>query len=446
MDKLKNIANKKICVIGAGLSGIHAAVLAGYQQAKVFLTEGNPNALSDDDRALLEKYNIDYEIGQHSNKIENYDLYIISPGIPKESAIYRKIIQYDKPIISEVEFASWFATDGQIVAITGTNGKSTTVRLINHLFQDTKYHAYLGGNIGIPFSKLVLETEDIIDNKIYILEISSFQLEDIINFKPDVAAILNISADHLNRYEGSIDKYLSAKLRIAENQTSENLYLYKSTDPYLKHHLPKGPELSPFDKNKYKNLVELQNDGAIRTTDGNILQVRGKHNYNNLLATLAVASRYEVSREHIIAKLQSFKGLAHRLEYVRKVDSIQFYNDSKATNIDSVIQALKSFANPIILILGGRDKELDFKQLTPYLKKNVKKVVLIGEAAQKIKRQIGGTVSTIEQKTMEDVIEYAYKLANPDDVVLLSPGCASYDMYDNYKHRGNHFKEIVNGL
>jgi UDP-N-acetylmuramoylalanine--D-glutamate ligase len=447
MSNFKKIANKKLCVIGAGLSGVWAAILAKEKKARVFLSEGIRESLPAEHSELLNKYNIRYETGGHTKKIENADIYIISPGIPKDSKIYQQLKSFAKPVISEIEFASWFIGSAKIIAVTGTNGKSTTVRLIDHLFAGSKYNHQLGGNIGIPFSKLVIDTENFDKNKIFILEISSFQMEDIIDFRPYISIILNITPDHLNRYNGKLAKYLEAKLQIAANQTEDEYYYYFSREKLLRNNLPENTNTIPYDKNcKYKDLIQLQNNGRIKTIDGDLLKIRGKHNYYNTLAALSAIEQFQLEQDRILANLKSFTGLAHRLEFVRSINGIEFYNDSKATNIDSVIQALKSFKNNIILILGGRDKDLDFKELIPYLKKNTKKIILIGEASEKIRNQIAGTVPMEKVNTMREVVDQAYNEARPGEVVLLAPGCASFDMYENYKHRGQDFKSLVNEL
>jgi len=429
------------------LSGVWAAILAKQKNARVFLSEGIRESLPDEHSDLLNKYNIRYETGGHTKKIKNADIYIISPGIPKDSKIYQQLKSFAKPVISEIEFASWFTGSAKIIAVTGTNGKSTTVRLIDHLFSGSKYNHQLGGNIGIPFSKLVIDTENFDKNKIFILEISSFQMEDIIDFRPYISIILNITPDHLNRYNGKLAKYLEAKLQIAANQTEDDYYYYFSREKLLRDNLPENTNTIAYEKNfKLKDLVQLQNNGRIKTIDGDLLKIRGMHNYYNILAALSAIEQFQLEQDRIIENLKSFTGLAHRLEFVRSINGVDFYNDSKATNIDSVIQALKSFTNNIILILGGRDKDLDFRELIPYLKKNTKKIILIGEASEKIRNQIAGTVPMEKVNTMREVVERAYKEAGPDEVVLLAPGCASFDMYENYKQRGKEFKSLVNEL
>ena len=447
MTHLEKIENKKISVIGAGLSGLYAAALAAQKGAQVFLSEYSTKKFSKDELNLLERYNIDYETGGHTKQIENADLYIISPGIPKETDIYQSIKNSGQPVISEVEFASWFADDTKIIAITGTNGKSTTVRLVEHLFKGSHYNAYLGGNIGIPFSKLILETENIKENKVFILEISSFQLEDIIDFKPYISMILNITADHLDRYQGNIDKYLKAKLQIAANQTKDDFYYYDSEDSHLTKNIPDNTNSSAYDQNnRYKDIINLKEDGSIFLQNDSKLKIRGRHNYKNILAAGAVCQHFDISEDHIMEQLNTFSGLAHRLEFVKNIKGIEFYNDSKATNIDSVIQALTSFKQPIYLIMGGRDKDLDFSELLPYLNTNIKEIILIGEAADKIQKQLQKKRPIIRKKGLEQAVQHAYHKSSSGSVVLLSPGCASFDMYENYKERGKHFKALVNSL
>ncbi len=447
MKQLKKIVTKKISVIGAGLSGLYAAALAAKKNAQVFLSEGSDKKFSNDEIELLERYKIDYETGGHTDRFKNADLYIISPGIPKETDIYQTIKKTGQPVISEVEFASWFADDAQIIAITGTNGKSTTVRLVEHLFKGSHYNAYLGGNIGIPFSKLILDTENIKENKVLILEISSFQLEDIIDFKPFISLILNITADHLNRYQGDIIQYMKAKLQIATNQTINDFYYYDSNDQLLIKNIPNNTNSSPYDQNNsYKDFIDLKEDGSIILQNGSKLKIRGRHNYKNILAATAVCQHFQISKQQILEQLSSFNGLAHRLEFVKDINGIEFYNDSKATNIDSVIQALTSFKQPMYLIMGGRDKDLDFSELLPYLNSSIKEIILIGEAADKIQKQLQNKRPITRKKDLEQAIQHAYNESSSGSVVLLSPGCASFDMYDNYKERGKHFKALVNSL
>jgi len=441
----KKFENKKICVIGAGLSGIYGAALAAHKGADTFLSEGNKSSLPQKYMQILEKYNVNYELGGHSHQIEGFDFYIISPGIPKETKIYQQINNYNGKVISEIEFASRFAQKDKIIAVTGTNGKSTTVRLISHFFNDSQYENYLGGNIGTPFSQLILETEDNNDEKIFILEISSFQMEDIIDFSPYISVILNISPDHMDRYD-KIDDYLSAKLNITKNQDSKDIYLFNGKDHFLKNHIPNQPRTRDFNEpDQFNNIIELKKNGDIITLNGNKLNLRGKHNFENILAALSVVQYFDLEKNHILEKLESFQGLSHRLEFVKDLSGIRFYNDSKSTNIDSVLQALNSFSEQIILILGGQDKELDFSKLNSHLQ-NVRKIVLIGTAKEKIKSQLENEHPAIEVDTMEEAVQKTYNIAKSDDVVLLSPGCASFDMYEDYKHRGNHFKQLVNEL
>jgi len=445
-----NVTGKIISVLGAGRSGITIAQLLAQNGADVLLSDSRQITFTAPQKQKLHSLNIKTEFGEHSKSILQSDLVVISPGIPATAPIVQQIEAAEIPIVSEIEAAYWFMPDAGLIAVTGSNGKTTTTTLIYEIFKDSQYDAYCGGNIGIPFSSLIPQAvKDAEKPKVFILEMSSFQLERIIHFHPDVAIILNVTDDHMDRYDHNINLYLRAKLNISLNQTENDLFVYFSDDILLSNNLPLLPQKRAFglDDNpgmQFKtDLVSILTKNGQEYLNRKNIKLLGEHNLLNILATLNVTQHYNISKDHIIKVLTNFSGIEHRLEYVRTIRGVDYYNDSKATNVESVKYALKSFDRPVIIILGGRDKDSDFSLLLPFLKEHVKHVLLIGEAASKIEPVIRNIIEYSYADSMENAINDATHIAQAGDVVLLAPACASFDMFENYEHRGRVFKEIV---
>jgi UDP-N-acetylmuramoylalanine--D-glutamate ligase len=448
-----NVKSYKVTVLGARRSGLAAARLLAQQGAKVLLSDLVKIEIPETVMQELSKHKIAIELGQHSEKVAQSDFVVLSPGIPNTAPIVREIEVKGIPIVSEIEMAYWLMPEAKVIAVTGSNGKTTTTTLIYELLKDTQYAVFCGGNIGVSFSSLIPDSYlSRHKPRIFVLEVSSFQLERIIHFRPDVAVVLNVTDDHMDRYEHDIHQYLKAKLNMTRNQQERDSYVYFADDALLKQNLPLRPRKMPFGLTPNPDMLFTADDQNIYTRDGKILIHRseiallGEHNLLNILASLNAISTFDIPVDHVRQVLCQFTGIEHRLEFVATIDNVAYYNDSKATNVDSVKYALKSFTQPVIVILGGRDKDADFSQLLPYLQKNTKKAILIGEAATKIQQVIKNVIPHIFAESMQAAVLKAHRLAQPGDVVLLSPACASFDMFENFEHRGKVFKEIVHSL
>jgi UDP-N-acetylmuramoylalanine--D-glutamate ligase len=447
------VKSLKVTVLGARRSGLAVALLLARDGAQVLLSELGKIEIPETTLQELQKSKVTIELGQHSKTVTQSELVVLSPGIPNTAPIVKEIERKGIPIVSEIEMAYWLMPAAKLIAVTGSNGKTTTTTLIHELLKDTQYAVFCGGNIGISFSSLIQEARQIQHKpRIFVLEISSFQLERIIHFRPNIAVVLNVTDDHMDRYEHDIQLYLKAKLNITRNQQESDSYVYFADDSLLKQNLPLRPRKLPFGLARNPEMLFTADNQNIYTSDGKILINRsevallGEHNLLNILAALNATSDLDIPTDHVRQVLRQFTGIEHRLEFVVKIDDVAYYNDSKATNVDSVKYALKSFSQPIIIILGGRDKDSDFSRLLPFLRKNTKKAILIGEAATKIQQVIKNDIAHIFAESMPDAVLKARRLAQPGDVVLLSPACASFDMFENFEHRGKVFKELVHSL
>ena len=449
-SKRINPKNKNITIIGVGETGQGAAILAKKLGANVLVSDsGEIN-----DKAFFKKAHemgIKLETGGHTNNVYNSDLWILSPGISDKIEIIRNAKNKGIKIVSEIEFASWF-TDKPIIAVTGTNGKTTTVSIINEILNKSNLNPVLAGNIGFAFSKAIFDDLAKCDeNRIYVLELSSFQLEHISTFKPFISIILNITADHQDRYE-NMEAYVEAKMKIAINLDSESYLLYNSDDSQLINkckNLPTNKISFGLIKNsqnilKIDNSHIVENQAKIVSIDN--IALKGRHNLSNILAAASAAKILNVSYKHISETLSKFSSIEHRLEKVETISGVTYYNDSKATNVESVIAAITSFKNPIILILGGKDKDSNFNSLSPFLNKKIKKIVSYGEARNKISIALRDAVELNKVFSLRDAVEECRKSAVSGDIVLLSPGCASFDQFKNYEHRGSEFKKIVKNV
>jgi UDP-N-acetylmuramoylalanine--D-glutamate ligase len=447
-----DIREKKISILGAVRSGIGAAKLAAAQGAVPFVSDMSADESIIKNCEELEKLNIAYEYGGHTGRVFDCDFIVTSPGVPNNSAVLKRTREKNIKIVSEIELASWFCK-GRIISITGTNGKTTTTALCAHTLNAGGIKTYSAGNIGNAFSEVVL---DVKADEIVALETSSFQLDYIDKFKPMITIILNITPDHLDRYENAFKKYIDSKLGVVKNQTAEDYFIFnaddKNTPAEIDNNLVNRYSFSLKDEQKYG--AYLWGNKFIFADDLNLeevccvedLFIKGEHNIANALAVLTAAKILNLSNEKIKSAFTSFKGVEHRLEFVRELNGVKFINDSKATNIDSVWYALRTFDTPIHLILGGKDKGNDYSIIEDLVIKKVKKIYAIGSSAEKISKYFSNKVKVEKMENLEKAIEKAKIEAVENEVVLLSPACASFDMFKNYEHRGEVFKEKVNAL
>jgi len=446
------VKGKKISVVGAARSGIGAAKLVKRLGGIPFVSDFSPQEKLKDTFNQLKNENINFELGGHSDRVYESALMIVSPGVPNDSPVLINARSKGIKLVSEIEFAYHYCK-GKIIAITGTNGKTTTTSLCGHVFNTCGYKTHVAGNIGLAFSEIVL---DVKEGEFVSLEVSSFQLDLIEIFKPTAALILNITPDHLNRYENSLDKYSESKQRIYKNQDEKDfLILNKDNQAVMKY-------LSEHKSNSFFfSLNEEQNDGCYYS-DGDVIfrlkgkenfrcsrndiSIRGEHNLANAMSVICAAKVFDLDNYGIIKGLQTFESVEHRLELVREINKVKYINDSKATNVDSVWYALKSFDEPILLILGGQDKGNDYDQIKDLVIHKVKKIYAIGSSAEKVFNFFHNDVKVEIEKSLEDAVISSSKEAKQGDVVLLSPACASFDMFNNYEHRGRVFKEAVTKL
>ena len=433
----------KVVVLGGGESGIGAAVLAKKKNFQVFVSDFGK--IQPKYRKVLEEKAIPYEENQHTRAIILEATEVIkSPGIPDKATIIKEIQAAKIPIIGEIEFAYRFLpSDAFVIAITGSNGKTTTTLLTYHLLLSSGITAHLAGNVGPSFANLVAEEK----NGVFVLELSSFQLDNIETFKPDIAALLNISPDHLDRYDHNLENYIRSKMRIFKNQSASDILLYNSTDKHIADYLNRcAPEsqlwpLSNLLAQKSQISIGKKSFDLTRTT------LRGKHNQMNALFALTITSHFDIEVGQIQTGLESFSNAPHRLESIGVVEGVEFINDSKATNVDAVFFALDALDQPIVWIVGGQDKGNDYSMLDPLVESKVKAIIGLGLDNHKIVDHFSGICSRIiDTNNMISAVNEALKQANSGDVILLSPACASFDLFKNYEDRGNQFKAIIHSM
>ncbi|MFN1834711.1 UDP-N-acetylmuramoyl-L-alanine--D-glutamate ligase [Balneola sp. MJW-20] len=453
-DPMTDIRNKHIVVIGAARSGIGASLLLKEKGADVYVTEAG--TVTESRKKVLKEHSIAFEDGGHSEKALNADFAVVSPGVPTKAAPVQHYLNAGKKVYSEIEVASWF-TEGEIIAITGSNGKTTVTRWLDHLWTTAGVDHTMAGNIGYAFSEKVLTGKPP-----YILEVSSFQLDHIESFKPKISMILNITPDHLDRYDYKLENYAASKFRISENQNDQDTFIYHYDDELIRSHAEKlsqkdtAPKILSFSSTteveegifvRDNNIIFKINNTEERLMAVEEVGLPGQHNLNNGLATALAARAAEIKNEAIRESLRSFTGVEHRLEEVRTVDGVKYINDSKATNVNAVWFALDSFNIPVVLILGGRDKGNDYTELIPQIRSKVHTLIAIGESRDRIEEQLGKVAPNfVRVETMGGAVRSAQRVARRGEVVLLSPACASFDMFDSYEHRGIIFKEEVNKL
>lgn len=440
-----------IVILGAGESGVGAALLAKAKGHAVFLSDFGK--IKPSYKKELEENGLEYEEGKHTEeRVLAADLIIKSPGIPEKAPIIKKLREKNIPIISEIEFAGRYTTK-KMVCITGSNGKTTTTMWIHHILKNGGKKAELAGNVGKSLARLVIDDEA----EIYVIELSSFQLDDMYDFKADIAVLTNITPDHLDRYNYEMQNYVDSKFRIIQNMTANDWFIYNADDPIILNELQKrkiAAKLAPFSIEKEAGMVGYVNNNQINinlkpefSMSIHDLSLKGKHNTQNSLASGIAAKILEIRKESIRESLSDFKNVEHRLEFVAKVNGIEFINDSKATNVNSVWYALESMDKPTVWIVGGVDKGNDYESLLPLVKDKVKAIVCLGKDNAKIKEAFSGTVDVIaEAGSAYEAVALSYRFAKKDDTVLLSPACASFDLFENYEDRGRQFKAAVRAL
>ena len=437
---------KRIVVLGAGISGIGAAVLAKQKGFDVFVSD--KGIIKDDNKAVLLNNEIEWEEGKHaSEQILNADEVIKSPGIPDTVDIIQQLAVKNIPIISEVEFAFRY-TRAKIAAVTGSNGKTTTTLLLGHVLKSAGLDVLVAGNVGFGFALSIAER----DYDYIVLELSSFQLDGIQNFRSDVAILLNITPDHLDRYDYKLENYAASKFRITKNQTEQDVLIYNSDDALIKVLNTKAKKLPISLKSEqteggfYNNneiIINLNN----KTMTMQELALQGKHNIFNSMAAAMAARVFEVKDTVIRQAMIDFQNVEHRLEYVLTVHGIDFVNDSKATNVNACWYALESMTKDVVWIVGGVDKGNDYTELASMVDEKVKAIICLGENNENIIDAFRGKVDTIVQASnMQEAVSQSYALARKEDVVLLSPACASFDLFANYEDRGFQFKKEVRNL
>ena len=444
--------SKRIVVLGAGESGAGAAVLAKKEGFDVFVSD--LSAIKPKYKEMLDSHAIRWEEGQHTESdILNADEVIKSPGISDKAPIIQKLKAQGTPIISEIEFAGRY-TDAKMICITGSNGKTTTTLLTHHLLTEAGVDAGLAGNVGNSLALQVAENP----HPVYVIELSSFQLDNMYDFKADIAILLNITPDHLDRYNYEMQNYVDAKFRIIQNQTEKDAFIFWNDDPIIareiKKHHPKAT-LYPFAEIHEEgtkgyvenNQVIVETENGTFTMEQDLLALTGKHNLYNSLASTIAAKIMDIHDEKIRASLKNFAGVEHRLEKVARVRGVDYINDSKATNVNSCWYALQSMRTPVVLILGGTDKGNDYTEIEALVKEKVRALIFLGVDNRKLHTFFDDKIAQIEDAgSMEDAVNKAYRLAQKGDTVLLSPCCASFDLFTCYEDRGDQFKACVRNL
>jgi len=445
------MTKQRLVILGGGESGVGTALLGEAKGYEVFVSD--KGKIKEKYKEVLIHNEIEWEEEQHTEaKIMNADLLMKSPGIPDKVSLIKQIRERGILVNSEIEFASKL-TDATVVGITGSNGKTTTATLTHHILKQ-ELEVGLAGNIGDSFAKQVLVN----DYKNYVLEISSFQLDDIKTFKPHIAVLTNITPDHLDRYNDQFENYIASKFRIVMNQTKEDYLIYDADDEvitdWLKTH-PVQSILLPFSLTKIiENGAYLENKEIKITIDNNQiimptkdLALKGNHNIKNAMAASTVAHILKIRKQTIRESLENFQAVEHRLEHFLKINKVQYINDSKATNVNATYYALESMDAPTVWIVGGVDKGNNYQELFPFVNEKVKAIICLGVDNQKLMEHFSSMVDIIiETQFMSEAVKIAYKVAEAGDNVLLSPACASFDLFENYEDRGRQFKESVRNL
>ncbi len=442
----------RIVVLGAGESGVGSAILAQKKGFDVFVSD--MSAIKPKYKEELERRGIPYEEKQHSEElILNADEVIKSPGIPEKAPMIKALRVQNTPIVSEIEFAGRY-TDAKTICITGSNGKTTTTMLTYHILCEAGYNVGLAGNVGRSFAWQVAEQEF----DYYVIELSSFQLDGMYDFRADVAILLNITPDHLDRYEYKFQNYIDSKFRILQNMTKEQTFVYWSEDPVIKAELEKreimasqAPFKESVEHNSQFTITEdelvfgFEEELRIKTEE---ITIKGKHNMYNSMAAAVAANVMGVKNETIRRSLATFQGVEHRLEYVATIRGVRYINDSKATNVNSCWYALQSMKTPVVLILGGTDKGNDYSEIADLVREKVHTLIFMGLDNKKLNEYfaLNSNCKIVDTDNLADAVKAAYEVAQKGDTVLLSPCCASFDLFKNYEDRGEQFKQAVKQL
>lgn len=443
-----DLAGKRVLVVGLARTGLVTALFSAGYGATVTATDERPEGELAETAGKLRAAGVKLELGGHRDaSFLQQDLIVVSPGVAANLRALQAARKKSIPVWSEIELA-WRFLRGKLVAITGSNGKTTTTALVAHILQTSNVPTLLGGNIGTPLLALV---ETSTDQTVTVAEISSFQLETIESFRPEIGVLLNLTPDHLDRH-GTFEEYARAKMRMFENQLERDIAVLNADDPEITKRMPAKPHIFWFSRQKRvangaflrENEIIFRNEGsetvlALREQ----IPLRGEHNVENVLAACATAYLAGATPAAIANGVKTFRGVEHRLEFVAEIAGVQFYNDSKATNVDAAVKAVQAFSGPLLVIMGGKDKGSPYTPLRDLLKERARMVLLIGEAAEKIAADLAGAVEFNYARTLQRAVETAIERAQPGDTVLLAPACSSFDQFENYEQRGRVFKEIV---
>jgi UDP-N-acetylmuramoylalanine--D-glutamate ligase len=443
---------KRLVILGGGESGVGTAILGKKKGYDVFVSDFGK--IKESYKEVLAINNISWEDQKHTEALVlNADVVMKSPGIPEKTAIVQKLIALEIPVISEIEFAVQF-TDAKTIGITGSNGKTTTTMLVYHLLKQGGLNVGLAGNIGKSFAWQVAENK----HDLYVLELSSFQLDGIINYKPNIAIITNLSPDHLDRYNYDYNLYITSKFRITKNQTEEDFLIIDNDDVEIKRWFQNNKtkaQIIPFSlTEELKTGVSINKESINSTVNNdtfimqiNELALEGKHNLKNAMAATAVSQLMKIRKQTIRESLSNFQGVEHRLEKVLKIHNVQYINDSKATNVNATYFALDSMTVPTVWIVGGVDKGNDYDELMPLVREKVKAIICLGVDNVKLIQTFSGVVDVmVETTSMTEAIKIAKHVAESGEAVLLSPACASFDLFENYEDRGRQFKNAIHNL
>lgn len=443
---------KRLVVIGGGESGVGAAVLGKVKGMDVWLTD--MGAIAPRYKEILDKWEIAWEEGHHTEeKVLGADEIVKSPGVPLTAPLIVKAMAKGIPVISEIELAGRY-TDAKMVCITGSNGKTTTTLLTYHIFKEAGLNVGLAGNVGKSLAMQVATEK----HDVYVIELSSFQLDNMYDFKANIAVMLNITPDHLDRYDHKMENYAAAKFRIMQNQTSEDAFIYWEDDPIISAQLKNmksEARMFPFSARNDKSCTAYLSEGIMHiNVEGDEwempcaeLSLKGLHNVYNSMAASISATLMDIKKENIRKALSSFEAVEHRLEYVRTLNGVRYINDSKATNVNSTWYALESMTDPVVLILGGKDKGNDYSEIAEFVKQKVTAIVCLGVDNSKLHAFFDGMVPVVEDaRSMQECVDKCHALARDGQTVLLSPCCASFDLFKSYEDRGEQFKQCVNNL
>jgi UDP-N-acetylmuramoylalanine--D-glutamate ligase len=445
------LGGKKVLVVGLARTGIATALFCAERGAHVTATEARPEVEIADTAAKLRAAGVTLELGGHrAETFAEQDLIVPSPGVPPMTPALAAARAIGVPVWSEIELA-WRFLRGRLICITGSNGKTTTTSLVGHILETARLPVQIAGNIGTP---LISRVDLSSDASFTVVEASSFQLESISKFRPDIAVLLNVTPDHLDRH-GSIEAYGRAKARMFENQTEEDAAVINADDAVAPQYAPSGPRVFYFSREKrVASGCYLRGDEIVFRCDGTEtvlllrkdIGLRGSHNIENVLAAAAAARLAGAEPVAIAEGVRTFAGVEHRIEYVATISGVEYFNDSKATNVDATLKALDAFPGNVLVILGGKDKGSDYRILRQALRSHARMALLIGSAAEKIEAELGGVIPVERAETLARAVEIAARHARPGDIVLLAPACASFDQFENFEQRGRVFKQLVREL